>query len=199
VGLCAERGLDLVIGVLGILKAGGAYVPIDPAYPAERVEYMLSDSRVSLLLTTTHLKSFLPTANTPCVLCLDAEQIYADQSSENPKPQVLGLNSSHLAYVIYTSGSTGQPKGVMVEHGGLCNLVQAQGKLFAVKSDSRMLQFASTSFDASVSEICVCLCSGTNAVSRSDQSCNVATFGVNCYARRGHFFTPTLGDSGGCW
>jgi len=94
VGLCAERGLDLVIGVLGILKAGGAYVPIDPAYPAERVEYMLSDSRVSLLLTTTHLKSFLPTANTPCVLCLDAEQIYADQSSENPKPQVLGLNSS---------------------------------------------------------------------------------------------------------
>src|SRR5579883_1457383 len=157
IGICVERSLEMIIALLGILKAGGAYVPLDPSYPQERLAHMLCDSQVSLLLTTEKLATTLP-KHPVHVVCLDTSwPVIAQQSTQNPITEATAAN---LAYVIYTSGSTGKPKGVMIEHKGLCNLAQAQIQTFGLHCDSRILQFASLSFDASVSEIIMALGSG---------------------------------------
>jgi len=158
VAICVERSLEMVVGLLGILKAGGAYVPLDPAYPSERLAYMLADAAAPVVLTQARLRDGLP-ATDASVIMLDRDW---DRVAERPaaNPVQLGLTAQHLAYVIYTSGSTGQPKGVMVEHRGLCNLAMAQIEAFAVQPHSRVLQFASFSFDACVSEIVMALCAG---------------------------------------
>jgi amino acid adenylation domain-containing protein len=150
VGICVERSLEMIVGVLGVLKAGGAYVPLDPAYPQQRLAWMIEDAHLSVLLTQHELIVKLPVHHVHTI-CLDTDwEKIANQSSENP----VCLNSiDDLAYVIYTSGSTGQPKGVMIAHRGLQNLCHAQIRAFDVHPDSRVLQFASFSFDASVSEI----------------------------------------------
>jgi amino acid adenylation domain-containing protein len=157
VGICVERSLEMIIGLLGILKAGGAYVPLDPAYPADRLSFMLADSQVAVLLTQQKLLTSLPDVNVP-IIELDGDWDNLDrQSTTNPNTP---LPASNLAYVIYTSGSTGKPKGVLVQHQGLCNLALAQIRGFDVRSDSRVLQFASFSFDASISEVVMSLCAG---------------------------------------
>ncbi|XWU44250.1 MAG: amino acid adenylation domain-containing protein [Dolichospermum sp. UKL202] len=150
VGICVERSLEMVIGLLGILKAGGAYVPLDPEYPIERLHFMLEDAQVKVLLTQQHLVEKLPEHQTKLV-CIDEiwSQIL-ENKQDNPSQKT---TASNLANIIYTSGSTGKPKGVMVEHQGLCNLAQAQIEAFGLDSDSRVLQFASLSFDACISEI----------------------------------------------
>ncbi|MDZ7286756.1 MAG: amino acid adenylation domain-containing protein, partial [candidate division KSB1 bacterium] len=157
VALCFERSLEMVIAMLGILKAGGAFVPIDPNYPAERVKFMLADARPAVLLTQKHLAEKLP-ATTAQVIGLEAEwEKIARQPATNLS------NATHpgnLAYVIYTSGSTGRPKGVLLHHRGLHNLVQAQIRDWGFDEKSRVLQFASLSFDAAVSEIFCALLSG---------------------------------------
>jgi len=119
VGICVERSIEMVVGLLGILKAGGAYLPLDPTYPAERLAFMLQDANVPVLLSQRHLKESLPPTAAHLVwLDTDWEQIAA-YSHENPvNPEIHGNN---LAYVIYTSGSTGQPKGVMIQHKSLHN------------------------------------------------------------------------------
>ncbi len=157
VGICVERSIEMVVGLLGILKAGGAYVPLDPEYPTERLAFMLEDAQVSILLTQQRLIDRLP-EHPAKLICLDEawEQI-AQNNQDNPTSEVKAF---HLANLIYTSGSTGKPKGVMVEHKGLCNLAQAQIQTFGLTSDSRVLQFASFSFDASISEILMALGSG---------------------------------------
>jgi amino acid adenylation domain-containing protein len=155
VGLCVERSLLMPIGLLAILKAGGAYVPLDPEYPQERLSFMLEDSQVSLLLTQQRVIDKLPQHQANIVF-LDSLEI-AQQSQDN----LIGVvQASNLAYVIYTSGSTGKPKGVMVEHKGLYNLAIAQIQAFGVNSKSRVLQFASFSFDACISEILMTFGSG---------------------------------------
>ncbi|MBV9389915.1 MAG: amino acid adenylation domain-containing protein [Chroococcidiopsidaceae cyanobacterium CP_BM_ER_R8_30] len=157
VGICLERSLEMVIGLLGILKAGGAYVPLNPTYAFERLSFMLEDVQPAVLLTQERLLEELP-SHWAQVICLDSDwEEISEKSEENPLSRATAQN---LAYVIYTSGSTGQPKGVLVAHQGLCNLAQAQIRSFGVYSDSRVLQFASFSFDASVSEIFMALCSG---------------------------------------
>ncbi|MEM9905080.1 MAG: amino acid adenylation domain-containing protein, partial [Cyanobacteria bacterium P01_D01_bin.44] len=157
VGICMERSLEMLIGVLGILKAGGAYVPLDPAYPQERLAYMLADSQLSVLLTTKELSKQLPEHQAVAVeLDTDWEFIF-QESVEN---LVTENKAENLAYVIYTSGSTGKPKGVLVAHRGLCNLAKAQIRRFDVQPGSRVLQFASLSFDASIWEIVMALGSG---------------------------------------
>jgi amino acid adenylation domain-containing protein len=132
----------MMVGVLGILKAGAAYLPLDPSYPPQRLRYMLEDSQVALLVTRAEI-SVLPTQGVQCVYLQDLET-RADLDTSNPQRQ---LHSQQLAYVIYTSGSTGQPKGVMVEHRGLCNLAQAQREVVQLPRGSRLLQFSSLSFD----------------------------------------------------
>ncbi|MDZ8183919.1 MAG: amino acid adenylation domain-containing protein [Nostoc sp. ChiSLP02] len=159
IGLSVERSLEMIIGVLGILKAGGAYVPIDPNYPQERIKFMLEDSGISVLLTQSFLLDRLPLPElekSPQLICLDAENL-AEESIENPLPQ---STPNDLAYVIYTSGSTGRPKGVMIEHRGLVNLTVAVDEALQIQPQSRLLQFASFSFDASIWEITTTLGAG---------------------------------------
>jgi amino acid adenylation domain-containing protein/non-ribosomal peptide synthase protein (TIGR01720 family) len=158
VGLCLERSVEMVVGLLAILKAGGAYVPLDPAYPVGRLSFMLEDARVPVLVTQGSLLDALP-AGWAQVICLDTEweTLIAAESAENLAPVTSPANT---AYVIYTSGSTGRPKGVVAQHRGLCNLTAAQIRAFNLKAHSRVLQFASLSFDASVSEVFTTLIAG---------------------------------------
>ena len=158
VGIYLERSMEMLVGILGVLKAGGAYVPLDPNYPQERLVFMIEDSQVPVLLTQEHLTENLPAIWLQVLLVEDLwPTLLHDYPQCNP-PRAVTAN--HLAYVIYTSGSTGTPKGVMVEHKGACNLATAQVRLFNVRPDSCVLQFASSSFDASVWEWMMALCSG---------------------------------------
>ncbi|TCP59139.1 amino acid adenylation domain-containing protein [Tumebacillus sp. BK434] len=159
VGISVTRSPEMVIGLLGILKSGGAYVPLDPAYPEERLAFMLEDATVPVLLTQEALQDRFAQSMRPDVLfCLDSQwEQLAAESGDNPSART---EPHHLAYIIYTSGSTGRPKGVQLEHRGLTNLTLAQIESFGISAESRLLQFASFSFDASVSEIFTALVSG---------------------------------------
>ncbi|MDC9594349.1 non-ribosomal peptide synthetase, partial [Xenorhabdus sp. IM139775] len=163
VAICVERSLELIVGLLAILKAGGTYVPLDPSYPAERLAYMLEDATPVLLLTQAaqrdKLAVSLPTVLLDHLLD-DQDPLFAAQPADNPDAQALGLTARHLAYVIYTSGSTGQPKGVMIEHRSLCNLTTTQQNTLALTPDSRVLQFASNSFDACIWECAMAFVAG---------------------------------------
>ncbi|MCG8617206.1 MAG: condensation domain-containing protein, partial [Desulfobacterales bacterium] len=157
VAICLERSPDMILGLLGILKAGGTYVAIDPEYPEDRIRYMLRDADAPLLLTREKLLDNLTAFGAESVfLDKDREAINLEDGA-NLHSQV---TPDDLAYIIYTSGSTGKPKGVMIRHRGLPNLARAQIRLFGVTSSSRVLQFASMSFDASISEIAMAFCSG---------------------------------------
>ncbi|MEH2114170.1 amino acid adenylation domain-containing protein [Nostoc sp.] len=159
IGICVERSLEMIIGVLGILKAGGAYLPIDPNYPQERIGLMLKDSGTSVLLTQSFLIDQLPIKklkNSLQLICLN-DETFAEEFTKNPSPKTTPDN---LAYVIYTSGSTGRPKGVMIEHRGLTNLTLALVNTFQIQPQSRFLQFASFRFDSSVAEIAPTLATG---------------------------------------
>ena len=159
VGICVERSLDMFVGVLGVLKAGGAYVPLDPDYPPERLNYMLCDAQVAVLLTQQSLLAQLPPYETQ-VVCLDRD--WNTIATEPQTNATSGITPQQLAYVIYTSGSTGQPKGVRVPHQGVCNLSQYQIRAFNVGPGSHILQFSSLSFDASVWEMAEAFCSGAS-------------------------------------
>jgi len=157
VGVCLERSPELIVSILGILKAGGTYLPLDPAYPAERLAFMLEDSAPVALLTEQRLSAALPMVVTK-LMCLD--QIAAALAQQPAGPPDAHADALNLAYVIYTSGSTGRPKGAMLQHRGLCSMVDAQATAFGVGAHSRVLQFASMSFDASIFEIFMALGSG---------------------------------------
>ena len=159
VAVCLDRSPDLLIGLLAIWKAGGAYVALDPAYPLERLLLLLKDSQAAVLLTTELLLESLPSqVDQIPILRLDGDVWLIDAQEDSPLPETADAESS--AYLIYTSGSTGAPKGVVVPHGGLGNLAAAQTRLFDVRPGDRVLQFASLSFDASVSEILMALLGG---------------------------------------
>jgi len=155
VGLCVERSLDMVVGILAILKAGGAYVPLDPDYPQARLAYMVEDAKLETILTTKTLLNITPT-NKKQAVCLDDEshintrQTYSTENIANKQ-----LTPQHLAYVIYTSGSTGQPKGVMVEHQSISNLAVSIQRLNLSEDNTTDTNnhwgwMASYAFDASV-------------------------------------------------
>jgi aspartate racemase len=156
IGVCFDRSIDAIVSLLAILKAGAAFLPLDPAYPQERLEFMLSDATVSVLLTQQHLVEKLP-ASQAKIVCLEAvQQEIAAQSETSP---IGGANPDNLAYVMYTSGSTGKPKGVCVPHRGVVRLVKDTD--FARFSPSEVfLQLAPISFDASTLEIWGALLNG---------------------------------------
>ncbi|WP_199322108.1 non-ribosomal peptide synthetase [Leptolyngbya sp. FACHB-321] len=157
VGLCVDRSLEMVIGLLAILKAGGAYVPFDPSYPSERLAFMLDDAQVPLLLTQAHLVDRLPPHQAQ-MLCLDIDwHQLAQSSTENPES---GVTADHLAYVIYTSGSTGKPKGAMNTHRGICNRLLWMQAEYQLTEGDRVLQKTPFSFDVSVWEFFWTLMSG---------------------------------------
>ncbi len=157
VGLAMPPTTELIVALLAILKSGGAYLPLDPTYPLERLEFILTDAAPALLLTTQSLAAQLPVCSIP-VLTLDAlpNQIF------NSEPTTFQQTShpESLAYVIYTSGSTGNPKGVLLEHCGLTDMAQFHAKQFSLGPTSDFLQFASLCFDASVLEIFCTLTAG---------------------------------------
>ncbi|HYH80602.1 MAG TPA: condensation domain-containing protein, partial [Longimicrobium sp.] len=150
VGLCLERGPELMVGVLGILKAGGAYVPLDPAYPGERLAYMLEDSAARVLLTQASLAERLP-AGEAAVVRLDADA--GEIERESGERLGVPVGPDNLAYVIYTSGSTGRPKGVAMPHRPLVNLLAWQDVSGRAPAGAVTLQFTSISFDVSFQEI----------------------------------------------
>jgi non-ribosomal peptide synthetase component F len=157
VGVCLERSPELVISLLAVTMAGGAYVPLDPAYPADRLAFMVADSRTSVLLTDRSTASALPATDAPVTYVDEPYRTGIDDAEAAPPPE---LSPDHLAYVIYTSGSTGVPKGTLVTHRGIGPLLKAQIDLLGAGPDDRILQFASMSFDASVFETVMALGTG---------------------------------------
>ncbi|MGW4686105.1 non-ribosomal peptide synthase/polyketide synthase [Streptomyces sp. NPDC004244] len=157
VAVALPRSVDMVVSLLAVLRAGGAYVPVDPDYPADRVAYMLSDSRPALLVTDSATLPGLGEHTVPVVLVDGPEPSGAVPARVRPR-------ADHPAYVIYTSGSTGRPKGVVVPHGGIASLARAQQDAFGVGPGSRVLQFAALSFDAAAWEIVMGLLSGATLV-----------------------------------
>jgi amino acid adenylation domain-containing protein len=162
IGISFERGVELVVGLLGILKAGGTYVPLDPTYPKERLSFMLEDAQVPLLLTSEKLLPLLETRQDIRGVCLDSEWgIIAQESTEKLTP---GATAENLAYTIYTSGSTGRPKGVQVKHASVVALFAAARPLFDFKDTDTWTAVHSFAFDFSVWEIWGCLLHGGRLV-----------------------------------
>jgi amino acid adenylation domain-containing protein len=154
VAICLERSAETIIAMIAIWKAGSAYLPLDTADPAERLALALRETDAILVLTQERLVAGIASTGIPAI-CLDRDQgIISKECAENCSVKT---NPSNLAYIIYTSGSTGAPKGVHVEHRGLCNLSEAQIKTFELTGSERMLQFASFNFDASVFETVMAL------------------------------------------
>jgi amino acid adenylation domain-containing protein len=156
-GVCLKRSVEMVVALLAVLKTGGAYLPLDTAHPASRISFMLSDGGAAVLLTSTTVLRQLQVPAEVQVLCCD--ELPKAVAVEQHWPAVAGDN---LAYVIYTSGSTGQPKGVMISHGSLLNLVQWHIAEYGLTAEDRVTQLASAGFDAAVWELWPALCAGAS-------------------------------------
>src|SRR5581483_9601282 len=157
VGICMERSLEMMVGLLGILKAGGAYMPMDPSYPQERLAFMLSNAHVSVLLTLQHIHEQL-SAYQGQIVCLDSD--WQTLSQEEQIAPACSVTVDNLAYVIYTSGSTGQPKGAMVAQRGMLNHLFAKIQTLDLTPDDKIAQTASHCFDISVWQFFAALLQG---------------------------------------
>ena len=161
VGICVERSLEMVIAILGTLKAGGAYVPLDPAYPNSRLELILEDSQAQILIIQSHLLEQLP-KSASIVVDLNKE---LTQIGTYPDDNPVGrIRPDNLAYIIYTSGTTGQPKGVMIQHDSVVNMIISFNLKYHTDQTDKVLQQASFSFDVSVGEIFPVICAGGTLV-----------------------------------
>jgi amino acid adenylation domain-containing protein len=159
VGLCVNRCLAMVVGALAILKAGGAYLPLDPAYPTERLTFLLKDAQVQILLAGQRIAGQLAVRPQNVVL-LDSENRSAARGTS--EPVVAGAKAENLAYVIYTSGSTGPPKGVEITQGSLLNLVFWHHRAFNVSPGDRASQISALAFDAAIWELWPYLAAGAS-------------------------------------
>ena len=167
VGICLRRSLELPVAILAVLKAGAACVPLDPAYPKERLTYMLEDSETPLVLSQPGLLSEVTDFEAEVVNLEPDWKLFADESRENVRSNV---EPENLAYVIYTSGSTGKPRGVLLTHGGLVNHNVAASKLFSITTNDRMAQFASISFDIAIEEIFPTWIAGGSLIVREEDA-----------------------------
>src|SRR5580700_10873758 len=163
VGVAVGPSLDLPAAILGVLRAGGAWLPLDPSYPADRLRYMIDDSAVRLVLATSGTADRVAVRGVE-VIDLDGPADDGPEPPEADRPAAPRVHPASLAYVIYTSGSTGRPKGVALTQRGLANLALAQRLPFEAGPGDRVLQFAPTSFDASVFETVMALYAGATLV-----------------------------------
>jgi len=174
VGVGMERSIDMVVGLLGVLKAGGVYLPLDPAYPAERIAFMLEDAGAPILLTQAALADLAP-AFKGQVLRLDTDRATIEREpTSNP---VVNLSPDDPAYVIYTSGSTGQPKGVVISQESLTNHCRDMQRAYDLTAEDRVLQFASINFDPSLEQILPTLFAGARLVLRGQDLWTPQAFG----------------------
>ncbi|MBD2163794.1 amino acid adenylation domain-containing protein [Calothrix membranacea FACHB-236] len=151
VGVCIERSLEMFIGLLGILKAGGAYIPLDPTYPQDRLEFMLEDSQMPIIVTQKHLIEQLPSLDTRQVVCIDTDwAVISQYTQENIDTRV---TSENLAYTIYTSGSTGTPKGVQITHRSVVNLLNSMQREPGLTAEDTLLAITTISFDMAVPDL----------------------------------------------
>jgi amino acid adenylation domain-containing protein len=159
VGVCLERGVGMVVGLLAALKAGGAYVPLDPAYPIDRLAYILEDAQARVLLTRERFYEGSPELNAR-IVCLD--QTLEDLNDESSAEPLRLTQPGNLAYTIYTSGSTGRPKGIEVTHSGLVNLCDWYQRTYQISRDDRVSLTVGLTFDVLVLEIWSCLTAGAS-------------------------------------
>ena len=167
VGVCMERSLEMVVALLGILKAGGAYVPLDPAYPSDRIQYVLDDARVMLLLTQESLLASLPTTSAE-IHCLDPD--WRALEHEDSGPVTAEAKPENLAYVIYTSGSTGKPKGVQLEHRSVVNFLTSMRREPGMGADDVLVAVTTLSFDIAGLELYLPLLTGAKVVVASREA-----------------------------
>jgi aspartate racemase len=155
VGICVNRSLDMAIGLLGILKAGGAYVPLDPTYPRDRLDFIVQDTRMPLILAQQNTLKSLNIPDTVSVILLDDNlsiQGHHTHTEIITTPQAVA-GPHNAAYVLYTSGSTGKPKGVVVEHQNVVNYAMVAIETYGITASERIMQFFSLNFDGSVEEL----------------------------------------------
>jgi amino acid adenylation domain-containing protein len=193
VGICLERSLEMVIGLLAVLKAGGAYVPLDPTYPQERLAFMVADAQAPILLTHSGLVDGLPSHQSR-VVCLDTAWVAIEaECEENLSSGVLLDNS---AYIIYTSGSTGKPKGVVITHRGICNRILWAQEFYCLTEKDRVLQKTPFSFDVSVWEFFWPLLAGAHLIVAQPGSHRDSAYLVQTIAEQQitlmHLVTPML-------
>jgi amino acid adenylation domain-containing protein len=181
VGVCMERSLEMVVAILAVLKAGAAYVPLDPSYPMERLAFVLDDAGIPVLLTHERAGENLPSS---WAFVVDVEAVEDTLGGLDGGNLDVPVEPENLAYAIYTSGSTGQPKGVLVPHAGLASLALAQAAAFGVGPDSRVLQFASLSFDASASELGMAFAAGAALVLADRESLMPGPELIRLFARQ---------------
>ena len=193
VGICMERSLEMVIGLLGILKAGGAYVPLDPEYPKERLAFMITDAAVSVLVTQDRLVAHLPT-HAAQVVCLQSTW---EELAHYPVVSAgRAVTSTHLAYVLYTSGSTGQPKGVQIPHRALVNFLQTMRQQPGCTAHDTLLAVTTLSFDIAALEIFLPLIVGGRLVVASRE---VATDGVQLSTYLAHTGATVMQATPATW
>ncbi len=162
VGFCLARSVDVVASLLAILKAGGTYVPLDPNHPKKRLNYIIKDAQIDLLVSTSNVVEQLLVTSSISVLCLDSEADSIEaQPTENLSPIV---NAEDIAYILYTSGSTGKPKGVPIRHSSLTNFLASMAQLFDVTASDTLLAVTTLGFDIAALEIFLPLVTGAQLV-----------------------------------
>lgn len=193
VGICLQRGVEMIVGLLGILKAGGTYVPMDPNYPAERLQYMLEDAAPQVVLTQAKLRAVLPKTQAELIDIASVTTIDGYPDTDLSTDDV-GEQARKLVYVIYTSGSTGRPKGTAMAHRSMTNLIEWHRRNLPLDKEQRVLQFAALSFDVAFQETFSTLCTGGTLVMvdeevRRDSSALVQELNQQRVAR---LFVPPL-------
>ncbi len=191
VGLCVERSVKMVVGILGILKAGGAYLPLDPEYPQERLQYMVKDTGADIILTSRRLMGLLNSLGELSLIPLDADDVFDEGLVGNDKVPSIAPHPSNLAYVIYTSGSTGHPKGTLIEHHSLVNYLFWVNTHLMLDGGVRLPLITKLTFDASLKQLFAPLMRGDEVLIYPDDVVAQPTrllralaanhqFGLNC-------------------